>query len=96
MPQRQESLDIPLKVRELSKDQDSSLKAWLIYLGVSQHELAEQLNVSQARVSQYCSEKIKNKSVLLKISEALGITPEQLSFEPDTIPLMVFINDKGK
>ncbi|MEZ8627779.1 helix-turn-helix domain-containing protein [Vibrio splendidus] len=96
MQQRQEGLKIPLKVRELSKDKDSALKAWLNYLGISQCDLAKKLNVSQARVSQYCSERINKRSVLLKISDALGITPEQLDFEPDSIPLIVFINDTNE
>lgn len=82
--------DIPIEVRELARETESSIKAWLIYLEVSQEELAIRLNVSQPAVSQYCRKSTHRKSTIESIASALELLPEQLDFDPSTISLMVF------
>lgn len=81
---------IPMQVRQLAIDHDSALKAWMIYLGVSQEELAQRLNLTQPAISQYCNRKKHQKGTLVKVSNALGIKVEQLNFDPTKISLMTF------
>lgn len=83
-------VDIPIQVRELARETESSIKAWLIFLGVSQEELAIRLNVSQPAVSQYCRKITHRRSTLESVASALELLPEQLDFDPTTISLMVF------
>lgn len=83
-------VDIPIQVRELARETESSIKAWLIFLEVTQDELAIRLNVSQPAVSQYCRRKTHRRTTLESIASALDLLPEQLDFDPTTISLMVF------
>lgn len=87
---------IPLRVRQLAQEHESALKGWLYYLGLSQGDLAERLNVAQPTISQYCTGNNIRKSSIKKIAQALGIEPEQLDFNPMTISLMVFVSEEHK
>lgn len=84
-------VDIPIQVRELARETESSIKAWLIFLDVSQEELAIRLNVSQPAISQYCRKNTTHRrSTLESVASALDLLPEQLDFDPTTISLLVF------
>lgn len=87
---------IPLRVRQLAQEHESALKGWLYYLGLSQGDLAERLNVRQPTISLYCKGRNIRKSSLKKIAQALGIEPEQLDFNPKKISLMVFLDEEYK
>jgi DNA-binding XRE family transcriptional regulator len=55
------------------------IKAWRTYLGLTQAEVAERAQISQAALSQM--EKIENKhrtGTLNKLAKALGLSAEQL------------------
>ena len=79
-PRILESGNIPNDVVWSSIDKGCTLsRAWREYLGLTQVEVAARMGISQAALSQMESgEKKLRKASLEKLSQALGVTVEQL------------------
>lgn len=60
-------------------------RAWREYLGLTQAEAAENLDISQSAsaYSQFKAAEHPRKKTRIKIAKALGINPEQLDCYPD-------------
>lgn len=78
---KDENTLIPHEVVSIVIDKDCNLvKAWRIYLGVTQKEIAAKAGISQAALSQM--EKTDNNlrnSTLNKLAHAMGLTVDQLT-----------------
>lgn len=72
---------VPSDVVDMVFDKNySPLKAWRLYLELTQEDMANRLNISQSAYSQYeMSEKLR-KTTRQKVAQALGIHSEQLDF----------------
>lgn len=79
-PEAKEETNIPHEVvKRIIKNDMSFIRAWRVYLGLTQEELARRLNITQAALSQMEQAKTKlRKSTLEKLAKALGIQAEQL------------------
>lgn len=58
---------------------DSAIKAWRRYLNLTQTQVAESLDITQAAFSQIENSKTNQKETIQRVAAALGIDPEQLS-----------------
>ncbi|WP_028357066.1 helix-turn-helix domain-containing protein [Brackiella oedipodis] len=75
-----ESGAIPLEVAELLKNNWSLIRAWREYLGVTQIEMAQRLNIRQPTFAHMEAPGTKpRKATLKRIAKALDISLEQLS-----------------
>lgn len=71
----------PNDVIGLEIEHDNILKAWRLYLGKTQKDLASSCGISPAAVSQMEKAGAKpQKGTLRKMAAALGIDPRQLDF----------------
>ncbi len=69
----------PNEVVKANARGDSLIKAWREYKGLTQEELAQKAQISQPALARLeRPETTPRKSSLIKLAEALGITPEQL------------------
>ncbi|MDO4585514.1 MAG: helix-turn-helix transcriptional regulator [Planctomycetia bacterium] len=79
---RDEKVSIPLDVAEKHLLEGVPLiRAWRIYLGKTQKELAAAIGVSQSAWSQMENSEKNHAETLEKIAVALGIQPEQLTLK---------------
>jgi len=70
---------LPHEVVGLMVDNDwSVIRAWREYLGLTQQEMAQRLDISQSAYSQQESNKRLRKTSRDKIAIALGISSDQL------------------
>lgn len=71
---------IPHEVVEIIIDKDCNLlKAWRIYKGMTQKEVAEKAGITQAALSQMEKSENPRNSTLEKLAKALELDPEQLA-----------------
>lgn len=71
---------IPHAVVSATVDGLSPIKAWREYLGLTQAEVAERLDMSQAALAQIETAGKPRQVTLKKVAQALGLTVEQLDF----------------
>jgi plasmid maintenance system antidote protein VapI len=76
------SKSIPIGVTILAVETGSIIKAWMIYKGITQVELARRLNCKQPNISCVIASKKNKKATKVKLAKALGITVEQLNYNP--------------
>ena len=70
---------IPHAVVERMVDGSSSVKAWREHLNLTQADLAQRMDISQAAYSQLESSPKLRPSSRRRIAQALGVTVEQLA-----------------
>lgn len=71
---------IPHAVVDKAIDGMSMLQAWREYLMLTQTEMAERMDITQAGYAQIEAAKRPRKATLIKAAAALGITLEQLVY----------------
>ncbi len=71
---------IPHEVVSATVDGRSPIKAWREYLGLTQAEVAQRLEISQAAFAQLETSATPRKSSLQRVAQALGLAFEQLDF----------------
>ena len=77
---KEKRVTIPHEVVGISIDKDCNLlKAWRIYKGLSQKEVALRAGITQAALSQMEKAENPRNATLEKIAGALGLDPEQLA-----------------
>lgn len=79
---RDEKVSFPLEVAEMNTLKGYSLiKAWRIYKGKTQKELAEALGITQSAFSQIEKNETNQAETLRKVAGVLGVAVEQLTLE---------------
>ena len=80
MPKDEENDSVPQEVAEKAILDDMPLiKAWRLYLGLSQKDVAKKAGISQAALSQMERAENPNRtSTLIKLAAAMGLSVEQL------------------
>jgi DNA-binding XRE family transcriptional regulator len=74
--------EIPHAVVEMTLVKGFSLlKAWRVYLHMTQKEAAGKIGVSQAALSRMEGRKSNHRQSLEKIAAAYGVSPEQLTLD---------------
>jgi DNA-binding XRE family transcriptional regulator len=79
-PEAKYDKDIPhAVVQRMIKKNQSRIRAWREYLGLTQEELASAMNISQAALSQMEAPGVRLRRVTLKkLAESMGLTINQL------------------
>ena len=77
-----DNLTIPNEVVNMYFNEKCSLiKAWRMYLGKTQKEIAEALGIGQSAFAQIEKSKKCQKATLEKVAVALGVDPGQLTLD---------------
>lgn len=73
---------VPSEVVDIFFDNQgyTAVRAWREYLGYTQQQIAERLDISQSAYSQHEKSQKLRKSTRQKIANALGINAQQLDF----------------
>lgn len=79
-PEAQQDENIPHEVvRRMVKNNQSRIRAWREYLGLTQAEVARAMNISQAALSQMEVPGLRlRKDTLKKLADSMGISIHQL------------------
>jgi transcriptional regulator with XRE-family HTH domain len=76
-----ENISIPdAVVDNLVMQEYSAIKSWRCYLGLSQTDVANKMNIKQPTYAQLEANKKPTKKMLLRAAEALGISYAELDF----------------
>jgi predicted transcriptional regulator len=79
MKSAQNASTVPNNVVNLSFDKNlTPMAAWREHLGLTQVQVASQMNITQAAYAQMERVKKPRKATLQKVADALGLTAEQL------------------
>jgi DNA-binding XRE family transcriptional regulator len=71
--------DVPwVVVRQALREDTSLIRPWRQYLGLTQHQVAARIGISQAALAQIERSKRPRKATLQRLAVALGISYEQL------------------
>jgi len=77
---KEHRVTIPHDIVEIMVDKDCNLlKAWRIYKGLTQREVAEKAGITQAALSQMEKADNPRNATLEKLAKALELDPEQLA-----------------
>jgi transcriptional regulator with XRE-family HTH domain len=76
-----ENISIPdAVVDNLVMQEYSAIKSWRCYLGLSQTDVANKMNIKQPTYAQLESNKKPTKKMLLRAADALGVSYAELDF----------------
>ncbi len=79
---RDEKVSFPLEVAEMNTLKGYSLiKAWRLYRGKTQKELAAAMGITQSAFSQIEKSETNQAETLRRAAAALGVEPEQLTLD---------------
>ena len=77
-----ENIMFPLEVSEMQALKGYSLiKAWRIYRGKTQGEMAKALGITQGAFSQIEKNEHNQRETLRRVADVLGVMPEQLTLD---------------
>lgn len=79
---RNEKVSFPLEVAEMTTLKKYGLiKAWRIYRGMTQKDLASKMNITQGTLSQIERSETNQTETLQRVAAVLNVSPEQLTLD---------------